>query len=371
MVSSCGIIASPEPASQPAGRRPERQWNDRLSDAEGRRQGRTAWLSGGNQVDGGAAVTDDDDVADDATEQPAEQVIHQHPLAYLLGLEGVALMRAFAGEHDRSFIEARFAETRRLLDRAEDLGPGVDVGPLPVPDGYDGWATTYDGEDNGCFPMRDVVLTPMLDRLRPGRALDAACGTGAVSQQLLDRGHDVVGVDLSAGMLARARKAVPDARFVVGDITDLPLREGEVDHVVCSLALTHLSDLRPFFAEAARVMQPGGHLLLLDTRGHFTGSTRYPLVKEAADGRVGYVAGYSHSLGDYLRAALPHGYVVRACEETYLDAHTVAPDEEPAPLTPGPPDVWDLHPWVPDAANAAKEGQAAVVAWDFELRPEV
>ncbi|MGI8433614.1 MAG: class I SAM-dependent methyltransferase [Nocardioidaceae bacterium] len=304
-------------------------------------------------------------------DQPTGQIIHQHPMAYLLGLEGIALMRAFAGEHDRAFTEARLAEVRRLLDRGDDLGPGVDVPPLPVASGYDGWAVTYDGEDNGCFPMRDDVLTPMLDRLTPGRALDAACGTGAVTQQLLVRGHDVVGVDLSEGMLARARKAVPDAHFVAGDITDLPLPDDDVDHVVCSLALAHLNDLRPFFAEAARVMRPGGHLLLLDTRGHFTGSTRYPLIQEAPDGRVGHIAGYSHSLGDYLRAALPHGYVVRACEETYRDADTVEPDEKPEPLTPGPPDIWELHPWARDAANAAKAGQPAVVAWDLELRPEV
>ncbi len=308
---------------------------------------------------------------DKPADEPTDQIIHQHPLAYLLGLEGVALMRAFAGEHDRAFTEARFADVRRLLDRADDLGPGVDVRPLPVAAGYDGWAVTYDGEDNGCFPMRDDVLTPMLDRLTPGRALDAACGTGAVAQQLLARGHDVVGVDVSEGMLARARKAVPDALFMAGDVTDLPLPDDDVDHVVCSLALAHLDDLRPFFAEAARVMRPGGHLLLLDTRGHFTGSTRYPLVKEAPDGRVGHIAGYSHGLGDYLRPALQHGYIVRACEETYREADTVEPDEMPEPLTPGPPDIWELHPWVRDAANAARAGQPAVVAWDLELRPDV
>jgi hypothetical protein len=91
----------------------------------------------------------------------------------------------------------------------------------------------------------------------------------------------------------------------------------------------------------------------------------------AADGRIGYVAGYSHSLGDHLRAALPHGYVVRACEETVRGADTVAPDETPQPLTAGPPDIWELYPWVPEAANAAKVGQAAVVAWDLELRPDI
>src|SRR5262245_65044602 len=85
-------------------------------------------------------------------------------------------MRAFAGEYDRSFTHARIAEIRELLARAEDFGPGVDVPPMPVADGYDSWARTYDGEDNGCFPMRDHVLAPMLDRLSPGRVLDAACG---------------------------------------------------------------------------------------------------------------------------------------------------------------------------------------------------
>jgi SAM-dependent methyltransferase len=305
------------------------------------------------------------------TDTPAGPTIHQHALAYLLGLEGVALMRAFAGEYDRAFTEARIAEVRELLGRAEDFGPGIDIAPLPVADGYDGWAMTYDGEDNGCFPMRDSLLSPMLERLSRGRVLDAACGTGAVAQQLVALGHEVVGVDISHAMLARARKAVPSARFLAGDLIDLPLPDGDVDHVVSSLALAHLSDLRQFFAETARVMRPGGHLLLLDTRGHFTGSNRYPLIKESPDGRIGHIAGYSHGLGDYLRAALPHGYVVRACEETYRDDRTVEPDETPEPLTPGPPDIWELHPWVPEAANAAKAGHPAVVAWDFQLLPGV
>jgi hypothetical protein len=95
---------------------------------------------GGNETRLAAWTSSSQDatVQNNAHEQ-AEQTIHQHPLAYLLGLEGVALMRAFAGEHGRSFTEARFAEIRRLLDLADDLGPGVDVGPVPVGDGYDGW----------------------------------------------------------------------------------------------------------------------------------------------------------------------------------------------------------------------------------------
>jgi hypothetical protein len=76
----------------------------------------------------GPPPSDDGLVPEEAKKQAAEQIIHQHPLAYLLGLEGIALLRAFAGEHGRVFTEARFAEVRRLLEQADDLGPGVDVG---------------------------------------------------------------------------------------------------------------------------------------------------------------------------------------------------------------------------------------------------
>jgi ubiquinone/menaquinone biosynthesis C-methylase UbiE len=300
-----------------------------------------------------------------------DATIYRHPLAYLLGLEGVALMRAFAGEYDRSFTHARIAEIRELLAQAEEFGPGVDVLPMSVADGYDGWARTYDGEDNGCFPLRDDVLGPMLDRLSPGRVLDAACGTGAVAGQLIARGHEVVGIDISPAMLDRARRAVPGVTFLLGDIIRIPLPDGDVDHVICSLAATHVADLAPLFAEAARVMRPCGHLLVLDTRTHFTGSSKYPLIQQAPDGRVGYIAGYNHGFGDYLRAAVSHGYLVRACEEAYRDDQVVASDEFPEPLTPGPPDIWELHPWVREAANAAKSGHTAVVAWDFELRPDI
>jgi len=52
-------------------------------------------------------------------------VIYQDPLAYLFGLEGVALLDAWAGDHDRAFTDARLAEIRRLLDDEKLRGHGV------------------------------------------------------------------------------------------------------------------------------------------------------------------------------------------------------------------------------------------------------
>jgi hypothetical protein len=63
-------------------------------------------------------------------------VIYQHPLAYLLGLEGVALLRAFNGEYDRDFTEARLAEIRALLESAGQFGDGVTTRAVLRPGGH-------------------------------------------------------------------------------------------------------------------------------------------------------------------------------------------------------------------------------------------
>jgi hypothetical protein len=74
---------------------------------------------------------------------------YQHPLAYTLGLEGVALLRAFAGDYDRAFVEARIAEVRRLLDSPAMRGDGITAAPVDTVAGYRVWSRTYDEPGNG------------------------------------------------------------------------------------------------------------------------------------------------------------------------------------------------------------------------------
>jgi SAM-dependent methyltransferase len=204
-------------------------------------------------------------------------VIYQHPLAYLLGLQGVALLRAYNGEYDREFTEARIAEIRAMLDCASEFGDGAMVRPITAAEGYDVWAEYYDGP-NDLIDLEEPIIRPIIDRLPIGPALDAACGTGRHAAYLAAKGHSVIGVDGSANMLAVAKAKVPGADFCQGDLRALPVGNQEVDLVTISLALTHVPELAPVLAEFARVLRPGGHLVIADSR------MDYPMVQAMPDG---------------------------------------------------------------------------------------
>ncbi|MCP2257500.1 Methyltransferase domain-containing protein [Streptoalloteichus tenebrarius] len=304
-------------------------------------------------------------------------MIYEHPLAYLLGLEGIALMRAFTGEHDREFVESRIAEIRDLLDDESLAGAAMEVDRVSSAEGYGAWAATYDAPGNAAFDIDGPLIREIVDALPPGVAVDAACGTGRVSALLAERGHQVIGVDGSPEMLARAVERVPSGRFSVGDLHRLPVGDNEADLVVCALALTHVPALDPVMAEFARVLRPGGHLVISDVHPERVLRGSIPVVR-GGDGRPGRLESYRHLVGDYLRAALPVGLRLRRCEEPLPPAppaaSSVAADAAPAgPKSTGPrsPGPWDLWPWsllglVPEAARAANAGVPAILLWHFE-----
>ncbi|WP_344679233.1 class I SAM-dependent methyltransferase [Saccharopolyspora taberi] len=287
---------------------------------------------------------------------------YEHPLAYLIGLEGIALLRAFNGEYDREFAEARIAEVRRLLD--DESLTGVQVERVRADEAYRVWAPSYDEPRNGLFDFEEPVVREILDGQAKGVALDAACGTGRYAEYLVEQGHEVVGVDGSPEMLERARIRVPSADFRAGDLNRLPVDDDAVDIVVCSLALTHVPDLGPVMAEFARVLRPGGHLVISDSHCESVSLAAVPTVI-GPDGTRGRLPGYRHLAGDYLRAALPLGFQVLRCEEPRLPEVP----QQPASDDPGP---WELWPWtlnrlVPEAARAVNTGRPVTIIWHFRL----
>jgi SAM-dependent methyltransferase len=109
--------------------------------------------------------------------------------------------------------------------------------------------------------VRAELALPPVARRR--RALDAGCGTGFQTAILQELGYETLGVDLSAGLLGRARARCAGARLLQGDLGALPCRDETVDLVVsCGSTLSFVDDAARAVRELERVLRPGGRLLL-------------------------------------------------------------------------------------------------------------
>jgi SAM-dependent methyltransferase len=96
--------------------------------------------------------------------------------------------------------------------------------------------------------------------------LEVGCGTGHWLAEIVSR--FVAGVEPSSEMIARARIAAPAARLVRGRAEALPWRDATFDRVCCVNALHHFSERQAFFAEARRVLKPGGGLMSVGKDPH-------------------------------------------------------------------------------------------------------
>jgi demethylmenaquinone methyltransferase/2-methoxy-6-polyprenyl-1,4-benzoquinol methylase len=166
-------------------------------------------------------------------------------------------------------------------------GPDVSSGTLPEPQ-----VQAMFDRISGVYDRMNVVMTAGLDRqwrrravdlaaVAPGaRVLDVATGTGDLALELARRvapGGAVIGADFSEQMLALARRKPAPAgaalRFEAANALDLPYGDGAFDAATVGFGARNFSDLDRGIAEMARVVRPGGRVVVLE----ITTPTRPPL----------------------------------------------------------------------------------------------
>ena len=276
---------------------------------------------------------------------------------YLIGVAGLALMR-LGFTDDTAGRATRTADIRDLLGRLDrDTRLRAPVGAeYDLRAGYRQWAASYD-QPLRLFPIEEPPMRALIETLPPGEVLDAACGTGRYAVMLAARGHEVVGVDQSDAMLDIARAKLPSADFREGDLTALPLPDRSVDAVVCALSLVHVSDVACALREFARVLRPGGRLVISDVHPFLVilgWQAQFPVHdgEDEQDPQRGFMRLHCHLASEYTSAATAAGLRLRSLAEPPLT--------ESAVVTP----AADI---VPDANCAAFTGLPAVSIWDFEL----
>lgn len=134
----------------------------------------------------------------------------------------------------------------------------------------DGWKTSAkawiaDMGETGDYGRQYVLDAPMIERLRRlsgGRALDVGCGEGRFCRILKREGFDAVGLDPTIELLDAARARDPDGAYVEGRAEALDFADASFDLVVSCLSLIDIEHADRAIAEMARVLKPGGTVLV-------------------------------------------------------------------------------------------------------------
>jgi SAM-dependent methyltransferase len=159
-----------------------------------------------------------------------------------------------------------------------------------------GWQASADAwiadqGEHGDFARRYVLDPVMLPRAlarSPGNALDVGCGEGRFCRLLRHHGVDVTGIDPTPALIDAARASDAKGKYLEGEAGHLPFGDGMFDLVVSYLSLIDIPDIGAAIPEMARVLKPGGALLIANLNSFNTACVDTGWVKDNSGQRLHY-----------------------------------------------------------------------------------
>ncbi|RYG48776.1 class I SAM-dependent methyltransferase [bacterium] len=208
------------------------------------------------------------------------------------------------------------------------------------------WIRTIERGEVNRVHLLDQPMLRLAGDVSGRRVLDVGCGEGRFCRMLAERGAETVGIDPTLPFLNEARRLHPAGEYVEGFAESLPFGDASFDLAVSYLTLIDIPDFRAAIREMARVLRPGGRLLVANLQSFVTtrpvawyrndrGEKLHVAVEEYFTERANRcewadisILNWHRPMGAYMEAFLAAGFRLRAFEEPQPTPEAVA--EHPA-----------------------------------------
>lgn len=191
---------------------------------------------------------------------------------------------------------------------------------MDVKKAYSIWANQYDSNENKTRDIEAIALRETLANIKFDRCLEIGCGTGKNTQWLVGNGNEIVAVDLSDEMLAKAKEKIasPKVNFIQADTTkEWSFAQQKFDLITFSLVLEHIEDLKDIFLKVSKAIVPNGFVYV----GELHPFKQYTGTKARFETEEGLhiVTCYKHNISDFTDAAKQNGFQIEEVKEYFDD----------------------------------------------------
>jgi ubiquinone/menaquinone biosynthesis C-methylase UbiE len=188
---------------------------------------------------------------------------------------------------------------------------------------YKFWSEQYDTNENKTRDVEGVALREMLANIAFERCLEIGCGTGKNTAWFVEKADQIISVDISEEMLAKAKSKNQSDKvtFKQADITaPWNFADGKYDLVSFSLVLEHIQNLDHIFNEISKVLNSGGYVYVgeLHPFKQYSGSK----ARFETESGTQIVECFNHHVSEFTQTAAKHGLSVLSLNE-YFDNNDV------------------------------------------------
>ena len=170
---------------------------------------------------------------------------------------------------------------------------------------YNKWAEQYDSNENKTRDLEGVSLRKTLSDIDFESCLEIGCGTGKNTEWLISKANRILAVDLSDGMLAKAKAKIQTEKveFIQADINNqwsFALNK-QFDLATFSLVLEHIENLESIFEKLSHVVRNGGYVYLgeLHPFKQYTGTK----ARFETENGLQTVTCFNHNISDFTNSA--------------------------------------------------------------------